>query len=207
MVNRAILGGEVVNTPELYKVLKSGTVLVRFLLKVKRTSGYEDMVPCIVKERFAWQIKKGEMVKVNGRVMTNNLYPDGKCKLDVYVYVDKAEEFTEYENHVEFEGVICKENAMRTTMSGKVIVDFILAHNLNRHVSAYVPSIAWYENAVTIDEAKVGDRFLTIGRFQSREYSKNGEPRTAFEYCICSLLKVKKEAKHDECENEICFSA
>lgn len=197
MKNRAVIGGMVFNEPEFYLKTKRGVKLYRFTIATERKSGYIDFLPCVVREENLEKIIPGSDIKISGFITTKNYTFENKRKLDVYVYAAEFNEYVEDENYIELEGTICKNTVFRTTPSGKEICDVLMATNF-KHISAYIPSIAWWENAKIMGESNVGDTFDTIGRFQSRNYTKDDKNHVAYEYCI---TKIDKGGKINGSEN------
>lgn len=94
------------------------------------------------------------------------------------------------ENVVSLEGIVCIKKEIRETyFSKKKITDFSLAVDRKYNwKSDYIPCIAWEHSAEVInDDIAVGTGIGITGRFQSRDYMKNGEKKTAFEVSVMNL--------------------
>ena len=193
MNNKVILAGTIISSPTFYRQLKTGTVLFRTLMCVKRTSGNEDVLPVVFSKEMLPEFEIGAKMKVTGRLQTQN----SKGHLDLFARVYIIEPFEKDENYVEYEGVICKETIFRTTPFRRIITEAILANNAPPASSSYVPTIFWGSLAVAMSDAKTGDTYMTCGRFQSRKYFKNGEERICYEYSVNTAEKLKGVAEDE----------
>ncbi len=96
-------------------------------------------------------------------------------------------------NEIYLSGNICKPPTYRTTPFGRTISDVMIAVHRKNGESDYIPCIAWSRNALTLSNAKVGQKVSIYGRIQSREYTKyverNGavEQRIAYEVSISTM--------------------
>ena len=187
MVNKTILGGTIITSPTYYTQLKTGAVLFRTDMRVMRISGNEDILPVVFSKEMLPEFEVGAKMKITGRLQTRN----SNGHLDVFVRVYNIEPFEKDENYVEYEGIVCKKTIFRTTPFRRVVTDAILANNAPPASSSYVPTIFWGSLAVAMSDAKMGDTYMTYGRFQSRKYYKNGEERICYEYSVNTAEKLK----------------
>ena len=178
MNNKAILAGTIISSPTFYTQLKTGTVLFRALICVMRLSGNEDVLPVVFSKEMMPEFEVGAKMKISGRLQTRN----SNGHLDVYVRVYNINPYEKDENYVELEAAVCKEPELRTTPFKRIITNIVLANNAPPASSSYVPTIFWGRTALYMSGAKVGEEYLTYGRFQSRTYFKNGEERICYEY-------------------------
>lgn len=196
MNNKAILAGTIISSPAFYTQLKTGTVLFRAHMCVVRTSGNEDLLPVVFTKEMAPEFEIGAKMKITGRLQSRN----NENHLDLFVRVYKIEQFEKDENHVELDGIVCKETVFRTTPFRRIITDAVLANNTPPASSSYVPTIFWGKMAVLMNDAKVGEEYRTYGRFQSRKYMKNGEEKICYEY---SSNYAEKKGVKDESINKV----
>ena len=79
---------------------------------------------------------------------------------------------------------MCKAPVYRHTPLGREICDIMLAVNRDRGKSDYIPCIFWGNKAYYVKQCKVGDCLRVAGRIQSREYTKDGAVKTAYELSV-----------------------
>ena len=163
----------------------------KMILAVKRNSGENDYIPLNVPEHAKSYILEGTHVAATGYLKTENDYgEDGKMHKHMYIeteciqsdcFVDKSG----YRNSMLFEGTICKKDVVRKTPLGRTLIDFVVAvNNPDTKESYYISCIAWSGSAVMIDSYPVGTKLTIKGRFQSRDYAKNDEVKTAYEISV-----------------------
>ena len=167
-------------------------------ISTRRLSGVEDEIKVVIPDRLIelpWN-DKGSEVTIRGEFRSRNV--DGHCEL----YIAAKElvyGFIEFENDIKFSGYICKPPTFRETPLGRKILDLFIAVNRGYGKSAYIPCVAWGDNACWGKNAlNMGDYVECEGRIQSREYMKNGEPKIAYEV---SIRKIKKGVEPDADEN------
>lgn len=186
------LAGEVV-TEAQYSHNCKGEDFYSLHIKVIRTSGTYDTIPCIVPEIYAKGIAAGDKVAFTGTIRSRN---EGK-KLQLYVFVNGVNEYSKDENETYVEGYVCRQIKCRETPMGRKIADMFLAvHRVNGKKSDYIPCIAWGRNAEYAMELEQGTLVSVCGRFQSREYVKHledgtQETRVAYELSISSFDEVE----------------
>ena len=193
MKNTIILGGTIISEPTYYTQLKTGISLFRTLMCVNRTSGNTDVLPLVFSKEMLPEFEIGAKMRITGRLQTKNR----DKHLDVFARVYNIEPYIDDENYVEFEGIIGKNVYFRSTPSGKVITEATLANNIPRTSTSYVPTIFWGSVARFMSVANVGERYETVGRFQSRQYMKNGEERICYEYSANYAHEMRGEENED----------
>ena len=169
-------------------------------LIVKRENGKEDLLNLKFK-RFSNPYSEGQEISLVGNVRTYNHIVDGKNKVDLFVftYFDEPDADIGVNNLVEIDGRICKKNELRKTTSGKDVLDFIIANNLendNQILNVYLPCVAWGKCAKALDRFNVGDKIRLVGELQSREYKKKIS-EDDFEIRVCHELSVNTFAKQE----------
>lgn len=190
--NQIVLRGTLAELPQVSHE-NHNRIFYRFPLEVERLSGVTDILPILVPEDVlnAMDISGGSMLEVSGQIRSfNSRNTDGR-KLVISVYADKMDSCEgSPENHVELNGVICKEPVYRRTPLGREICDIMLAVNRPYRRADYIPCIFWGRTAQNISICEVGDTVQLIGRLQSRSYVKvleeNTETRTAYEVSAMS---------------------
>ena len=200
--NNVEIGGEIIEEPKFSHEIYDEK-FYKFLIKTKRLSNYEDILPVIISERLVnlEDIKIGKIVKIYGQFRSHNLQTETKNKLVLSIFV-KEIEFTDDKNvltlnDANFIGYICKEPVYRKTPLGREIADVLIAINRTYKKSDYIPCILWGRNAKFCETLKVGDLVKLNGRIQSRNYEKkleNGEivKRTAYEVSISKFANIEK---------------
>lgn len=157
-------------------------------LSVKRSSGYEDLIPLLVSDRLidTGQNYIGQCVYLKGQFRSYNERGESKTSLKLYVFVDSVELLpdTHNVNDIFLEGTLCKTPTYRHTPNGREISDLLLAVNRGYNKSDYIPCICWGRNAYYAKSLNTGDHVRIAGRIQSREYVKNGETKTAYEVSV-----------------------
>jgi hypothetical protein len=201
--NEVCMAGEIISDFQFsHEVF--GEKFYLFDLKVGRLSDKFDVLPVMVSERIldVEQSPIGADVEVQGQLRSFNQNIDGKSRVVLSIFADEITnmEYAKSENVVTLQGFICKEPIYRKTPLGRDITDFTIAVNRPYGKSDYIPCIAWGRNAIYLAEQPIGTEIRTIGRFQSREYTKkfeNGEVeiRTAFEFSVGRLEVVNSECE------------
>lgn len=166
----------------------------RFYLHSKRTSGSLDVIPVIVSEKLI-DINKdyvNEWMDVYGQFRSFNLHTGDKTKLLLYVFVSKIDlpDKCKDVNNILLEGIIYKQPNYRETPYGRLITDLLIGVKRNYDKSDYIPCIAWSRNAVAMSGLNVGTKVRLTGRIQSREYTKDGEMKIAYEVSIIMIELV-----------------
>ena len=200
--NNVEIGGEIIEEPKFSHEIYDEK-FYKFLIKTKRLSNYEDILPVIISERLVnlEDIKIGKVVKIYGQFRSHNLQTETKNKLVLSIFV-KEIEFTDDKNvltlnDANFIGYICKEPVYRKTPLGREIADVLIAINRTYKKSDYIPCILWGRNAKFCETLKVGDLVKLSGRIQSRSYEKkldNGDiiKKTAYEVSISKFANIEK---------------
>lgn len=162
-----------------------GENFFRVLVTIKRDSGTNDILPVIVSERLIDVRQKctGKYIHIEGQFRSYNKHDTDKTRVILYVFAISVELLNEADNvnDILLEGTICKPPIYRETPQGRQIADIMLAVKKGYGKTDYIPCIAWGRNALYLNGMPVGTHVRLIGRVQSREYSKNGEIRTAYE--------------------------
>ena len=157
------------------------------VLVVKRNSGINDYIPIKTYD----QIEEGAHISLVGSLNTKNIKDEnGKSHKKMYVWGNVVDPTNTYINDVEFDGVICKKDVLRVTPQGRIIIDFIVAVNSGYRRSSYVSCIAWSGSARWVEDLEIGTKVHVKGRFQSRDYLKDNETRTAYEISINEVCEV-----------------
>ena len=163
---------------------------------VDRGNGREDIINLKFK-RFSNLYNENDFISLIGNVRTYSQKFDSGNKVELYVFTYFDEPETLENNKAELNGRICKLNPLRKTKSGKDVIDFILANNLESEtqmLNCYIPCVAWGKLAKDIAQKNVGDIINVIGQLQSREYKKkisdeNFEIRIAHELNVSEIIQ------------------
>lgn len=179
--NKATLSGMITHDPEFSHRIKR-QAFYETSIAVKRFSGVEDVIPIMIAEnmRYFDLIRKGEHLKVSGSYLSHgHMGDDGKKHMTFYLLVNSVEESDgEDENKIHLSGyLVSKPTCRMTPVSAKKISDFILVSNRKNRKSAYIPVIAWNENAEYASELEIGEPVEISGMITSRAYEKQLEDR------------------------------
>ena len=162
-------------------------------LCVQRDSGNSDAIPLIISDRILDVTNDyvNKCVYVTGEFRSYNQHDQDKTRVKLYVFINSIEfiEETKSINDVFLEGVICKEPIYRRTPLGREIADVFLAINRAYGKCDYIPCILWGRNAYYAQNLSVGNYIRVAGRIQSRNYSKDGDIKTAYELSV-NLMEV-----------------
>ena len=198
-MNRIKLSGTIIGEP-VFSHMVLNEKFYDACIAVKRKSGAEDIINCIVPEILMNEIVDGAKVVLIGDIRTRNENTDLNTKrLRIYVFVSGVFEYAGYDaQSVEIEGYVCKEPICRKTPLGREIADILIASNREHsRKSDYIPCIAWGRNALRMANTNIGDKVVANGRLQSRTYMKkidedNFEERTAYELSL-SYIEVEDD--------------
>lgn len=172
-------------------------------LLISRANGKEDLINIKFKKfslpSYINQTSNNQEISLTGNIRTFSRKLDDKNKVDVYVftYFDEPD-IENINNYCEIDGRICKKNALRKTIDGKDVLDFIIANNVstnNQSLNCYIPCVAWGKCAKMLDKLQIGDNVLIKGQLQSREYKKkisenDFEIRIAHEVSVNNFEKI-----------------
>lgn len=185
MSNQVNLIGNIVSDFS-YSHTVYGESFYNVTLCVKRDSGNIDLVPLIVSGRLIDINKKYDRVYVSGEFRSHNQHDEDKSRVKLYVFVNSMvdTDTPENVNDVFLEGYLCKQPNHRYTPLGREIADVMLAINRQYGKSDYIPCILWGRNAYFVKDLKAGSSLRVAGRIQSREYTKDGETKTAYELSV-----------------------
>ena len=116
----------------------------------------------------------GRHLRLIGELRSYNKEVQGKSRHYTTLFVREIKEENEAtdDNHVELQGIICRQPGYRETPFGREICDFMLVIPRSGGRSAYIPCICWSMTARKISALEVGQMVNLRGRFQSREYQK-----------------------------------
>jgi len=196
--NMVKLKGKIVSDI-IYDHNYSGVHFYKLMVSTERlTDGKSDTIPVKLTENLI-DISSSHIertVCVLGQYHSFNRYEKGKSRLQLSVYasyIDFMEDLGDksYRNQVFLNGFICKPPVYRITPKGCEITDILLAVNRRSGKSDYIPCLCWGKDARHAASYKVGDKFATFGRIESREYYKNDFVFTAYE--VSSVLTWDKD--------------
>ena len=191
IMNKAILAGEIGEVK--YSHSNLGENYYKFDITVIRKSGNKDIIPCIIPGVYLDRIKsnKIELVgEIRGRTITNK---DRRFSV-TFMFVKDINEYVEDKNEVELIGYLCKPPVYRETPLGRQVGESVIAsHRERSYVSDYIFCLTWGRNALRFNNLKVGDKISAKARFQSREYQKNEEVKTAYELSIHQFEVIYNE--------------
>lgn len=191
--NDVWISGEIIDSKPVFTYMADGIKYFQLRIAMTRYSGIKDIIPVVFTEDLLRtnDTYKGCFIKFKGRFASRN---DDKGKLILYVLAETATYLDpEYygENYVELEGFICKKVGRRETPSKKVISDLMLSvKKPHEKGNYYIPCLAWGSLAHWTSRLEVGKKVSVIGRIQSREYTKNGTVKIAYELSASKIGEV-----------------
>ena len=190
----------IVTAPFEFSYTLPDKVFYRGYIEVMGLGGIPNRLPIVTEKRILNEdIKVGSYIKVNANLRTRNYKKNEIDKVDVYAFAydikpnNKAGKFA---NQVTMEGYICKPLKTKYTPTGNKLCMTILANNRENGIVNYIPIVIFEENDRKAEKLKVGDLIQLEGRFQSRIYWKNKEPKTAYEVAVSSFNINKTEFSH-----------
>lgn len=197
--NQAIVRGKIEEDLKFSHALRDES-FYETKIRATRISGIDDVIPIIIPEFYAYDIKKGQHIEIIGQFRSKNcIDQNGKKRLKLFLfakYIVKFEDQSEDYNSIFLQGYVCKKPICRETPFGKEITDLFIAINRPNNKTDYIPCIVWWKNEIIEKNLHIGDEISLIGRIQSRKYfkrfsqdSEEGEWREAYEV---SANKIKK---------------
>lgn len=175
----------------------------KIYVSVERLSGVKDVIPVIFPEHIcsldilSKAIEEKSDITVLGECRSHTFPTTGKHSVFIYArqilppVLIKASN-----NYLEIKGYLCRVGELRTTLSGKTILDVLVAVDKDNNRESYIPCIAWNIKEEEMEQIKVGEFIWMVARMQSRKYIKryeNGEceEKTAYEISIRDYMIVK----------------
>ena len=164
-------------------------------VKVERISEAADILPVMFSDRIINTKENyiNESIYIVGEIRSYNQPDTHRNRLILNVFVLDYEFVDDLENlnTAALEGFICRKPIYRKTPLGREIADVLLAVNRPYGKSDYIPCICWGRNARYADTLDVGTRIRLQGRIQSREYTKDEEIKTAYEFSVAKLQIIE----------------
>lgn len=164
-------------------------------VEVARTSEAVDLLPVMFSERIINTNENyiNEAICITGEFRSYNMPDTHRNRLILNVFALGYEWIGETENvnDAALVGFICTKPIYRKTPLGREIADVILAVNRPYGKSDYIPCIFWGRNARYIETLEVGTQICVNGRIQSREYMKNEEKKTAYEFSVSTMELIE----------------
>ena len=164
-------------------------------VEVGRTSEAVDLLPVMFSERIINTNDNyiNEAISIIGEFRSYNQPDTLRNHLVLNIFVLGYEWIGDSENinDAALVGFICKPPVYRKTPLGREIADVLLAVNRQYGKSDYIPCICWGRNARYAETLEVGTRISVKGRIQSREYMKEEEKKTAYEFSVSSMEVVE----------------
>lgn len=180
-MNRITLCGRMNEKPK-YSHAAGKIRFYSFYMIVKRLSGYEDVIPCIAEQGIANQIQNGTVHKITGAIHSRQVFDGKRTHLELFVHVESISMVFEADgNYAEITGVIAKKPVFRQTPSGRYIAELLVVSTRKNGKTDCIPCIVWSTNALFAKKIATGKKVTIKGRFQSRQYEKDGLNKTAYE--------------------------
>lgn len=179
-MNRITLCGKMNEKPK-YSHTVGKIRFYSFRMIVRRLSGYEDIIPCIAEQGIANQIQKGTVHKITGTIHSRQVFDGKRTHLELFVHVESISMVFEADrNNAEITGVIAKK-VFKQTPSGRYIAELLVVSSRKNGKTDCIPCIVWSVNALFAKNLATGQTVTIKGRFQSRQYEKDGRTKTVYE--------------------------
>lgn len=182
--NSVVLSGVLAGAPR-YMHDRYGEKMYEAYVKVKRTSGTEDVLPVHLGEytlaRRLDAMEKGAIVRLEGELRRYATTYGEEVRTRLCVFARKMQVLAERgvdENQVELEGVICRAPYYHITSLGREICEFPIRVTRGYQRYSAVSVLAWGRMAQTAKTLEVGDRVQCAGRLQHRQYEKQLQDST-----------------------------
>lgn len=160
-------------------------------LSITRKSGKEDVVKVKISDTY----DVGDTIIVRGKIKSENYYDiDNVRHIRTFIEGNSTYTFDNDQNTIRFEGYLCKQPILRVTPKGQYVVDYCIAIQ-DSDQSYYIYCISFDDTTKMVMSLNVGDKIYVKGCLQSREYIKNGQPRTCNEVVGYDIHKVIMEVK------------
>lgn len=147
------------------------------ILEVEDENGEPNFIAIKFKKQYN-NYGEGDKVALRGNMRSYSYKQDDKNKVSIYVFTYFDTPDTEYNNHFEIDGRVCKINKLYTTKNGNYSLQFILANNIydesrGLKFNSYLPVVCWGDEAVRLaNELQVNDQVVVKGKIHSRKYTK-----------------------------------
>lgn len=198
-LNEVVLQGKLKEEPEQCHNVYGVKNLKKFYLQTERDSGIQDNVLVLygdkteivnngglkrIREKVEEKISACDWIEISGKLQTWRNKENGHVQMFVmaqYINLDPKDDLgQQFINNAFIEGKIVKDPELRTTPKGKTITDLTIEIDsiFSKGFKAYIPCIAWGENAKRIAELNEGDLIDGMGRIQERKYIKKTEEKS-----------------------------
>ena len=167
------------------------------IIAVERFSGNADLIP--FRTLRPCSISAGQRYCLEGILCTQNVWDDNLVMhKNTYIGVRSAYRTLVLgdKNDINIVGYLCKLGAVRSTpLSNRIIQDLIVAVNTEDPTTSYYPScIAWGQYTIEkLKTIRMGTKVHIQGRFQSRQYKKGDELKTAYEISLRNIRIIPDE--------------
>lgn len=168
--NAAVKG--VVITRPAYSHTTHGKHFYAFTVSTRRLSGKIDEVYVFTCERPQLAVGDRAMILGELRVSREHRGTEPHCIVHIYAAAIEAVEDKEDYNGVALNGTLVKNPVIRSTPSGRTIIDICVAVTRKSGIVDYVPCIAWESSVDVAKRLSFGSNVVIKGRIQSREYIK-----------------------------------
>ena len=194
--NKVKLCGEVISGFCVNHIFKDEIFLL-FELKVKKDNNnfYTFKIITNKKNIDENEIKKNNVIYVEGEFHSYNDFNDNKSHLNLFCFAKKIskQKFFEDENFIFINGYICKTPVIRNITNNQRICDILVAVNRRFNKSDYIPCVAQENHIENIINKKIGDSISFNGILQSRHYIKKIsetvlQNKVAYEVIIKDLI-------------------
>lgn len=181
-MNRITLCGRMNEKPK-YSHTVGKLRFYSFQMIVRRLSGYEDVIPCVVEQGLAIQMCDITAVhKITGAIHSRQTFDGKRTHLELSVHVESfSRVFKADKNNAEITGIIAKKPVFRQTPSGRYITELLVVSTRKNGKTDCIPCIVWSMNALFAKKLVTGQTVTIKGRFQSRQYEKFGQIKTVYE--------------------------
>lgn len=135
---------------------------------------------------------EGDVISIIGYCRSYSRMIGEKSKVDIYIFTYFDKPNNEDINSIVLNGTICKMGNLSKTKKNVSRIYFTLANNIYKKstkITSYLPCVAFGEVAEAIhSNYTIGNTIDFCGRFNNRQYEKDGEWREANEIIVSNLL-------------------
>lgn len=202
--NQVVLRG-VMETELMFTHRVFGEKFYEGKMSISRLSGSQDIIPLTVSENLIDTNRRylGRKVEVTGQLRSSNYIENGHRRLLLTVHAKKFAEKPDdwpMKDEIYLEGFLCRNAVYRTTPLKKEISDILMAVSRPYRRTDYIPCVLWGRVAREGKNLKTGAHVAIWGRFQSRDYVKQGsngvrEHRVAYEVSTDRLEVLSRKGR------------
>lgn len=192
----------------IYEAVINDEHYYKFMLECDRKGDNSDVIPVAIRtennSHFVKFAQFGTELTLIGTFRSRDWTDEyGKHHLEHYMEADCYDFSLDFiddkfdKNIVILIGYICTDPMIKVTKKKRTITEYRLAVDNLNHETEYFPILAWGKRAVQImRENKCGDKFIVVGRLQSRPYKKKSTGNSFVAYEVSSTFTIHVNEKN-----------